>query len=206
VAAAAELVPVVNPPAAVHLAVSPSLALDRLARDGLPLHSWALEPAPADRTQSALVVDACGRDRWHSPSRPLAGEPALVFEPFSGHVDTFLVVGEKTVGAIRHPSGEAWANRTEMGEASERPEPARGTHSAATPLGPDAAAAAGRLATQATKALGLHLAAVSICGDAASPAILHCDASPDLAAWTKHLGRRLDAALAIHLMALAAKE
>ena len=201
IAAAAEVTPVVNAPAAVHVAVSPALALDLLARQGLRIHPWALEPAPlTDRRRNALVIDACGRDRWHSPDLPQPGEFVLVFEAFSEEVVTFLVVGEKTAGAIRYRGAEAWARRGEIEE------PVCESDSALSPPGSESVAAADRLARDAAKALDLHLAAVSVRTGPSSPAILLCDASPDLAAWRKHLGPGLAAVLSDHLISLASHQ
>lgn len=118
--AAAEVRPVINPPASAHLAVSPSIALDRLAREGILVHPWSLEPAPPrDRAGAGFVLDACWLDRWHSPTRPRVGEPSLVLEPFPGEVVSFIVVGGKSAGALRYPSGASWAESYEMNEACE---------------------------------------------------------------------------------------
>ena len=96
---ASRTVPVWNPPAAAHLAASPAVALERLAGAGLPVHPWALEPAPDAAGDGCLVMDATGRDRWHRPSRPAPGEPAIVLEPIRGEVLQLLVVGGEPVGA-----------------------------------------------------------------------------------------------------------
>lgn len=218
--AAAEVRPVINPPAAAHLAVAPSIALDRLARDGIRIHPWSLEPAPSrDRSGAGFVLDACGRDRWHSPRRPPAGEPALVLEPFPGEVVTFIVVGRMPVGALRYDSGGAWAEAMGMDNAGEqrrrdgsaagkereecgtatgedRPEPLDDPHSI-----PEAA----DLAIRAAAVLGLDFAAVSIRTGVSPHSILLCEAGPDLASWNRFLDGRLAAALADHLTSAASK-
>lgn len=190
--AAAEVRPVINPPAAAHLAVAPSIVLDRLAREGIPVHPWSLEPAPSrDRSEAGFVLDACGRDRWHSPQRPRAGEPALVLEPFPDEVVTFIVVGGKAVGALRYDSGGAWAEWHEAG----------GVGGEALESVPEAA----DLAIRAAEALDLDYAAVSIRTGVSPHAILLCEAGPDLTAWNRILDGLLAEALADHLASAASK-
>ncbi|HUV35318.1 MAG TPA: hypothetical protein VMX58_00075 [Patescibacteria group bacterium] len=191
--AAADVRPVVNPPAAAaHLAISPSIALDRLAIEGIPVHPWSLEPAPPrDRSGAGFVLDACGRDRWHTPERPRTGEPSLVLEAFAGEVVTFIVVGGMSVGALRYDSGGLWAKWHEAeGIGGEVPEPV-----------PEAA----DLASRAAAALKLDYAAVSICTGTSPLSVLLCEAGPDLAAWNGILGGRLAHALADHLASVASK-
>lgn len=190
--AAAEVRPVVNPPAAAHLAISPSIALDRLALEEIPVHPWRIEPAPPEKLSTAgFVLDACGRDRWHVPRRPAAGEAALVIEPFTGEVVTCIVVGGMSVGAIRYDSGELWVKWHE-GE---------GIAGEVTDSVPEAA----DLASRAAAALGLGYAAVSIRTGASPYTVVLCEAGPDLDAWNRMLDGRLARALAGHLVAIASK-
>lgn len=186
VLAAAEVVPVVNPPPANHLAVSPAVALDRLAGSGVRVHPWRLEPArsavsagpstgpgaPRSADASALdtIIDASGRDRWHDPGSPRAGESAIVFGPLEGQVVKHLVVGGEVV------AGGA--------------------------LDPEAA----QLAIDAASSLELDFAAVWVCAGARRPAVLLCEAGPDLASWNRALEGRVAPALAGHLAHLASKE
>jgi hypothetical protein len=110
---ASRTVPVWNPPAAAHLAASPAVALERLAGAGLPVHPWALEPAPDTAGEGRLVLDAAGRDRWHRPSRPAPGEPAIVLEPIRGEVLDLLVVGGGPAGV----RGRGWQDVPEEAAA-----------------------------------------------------------------------------------------
>ncbi len=102
---ASETVPVWNPPAAAHLAASPAVALERLADAGLAVHPVGLGPAPESGGDPRLVLDAAGRDRWHRPSRPAPGEPAILLDPFAGGTLEVLVIGGRPAGA-RGTSGE----------------------------------------------------------------------------------------------------
>jgi hypothetical protein len=189
IAAAAEHCPVINHPSAAHLAVSPSIALDRLAEQGVSVHPWRLAPAP-DSDDSRLMIDASGRDRWHSPEPPVAGEPALIWDdPPAGEVHSLLVVGSQVVGGQRYPSLSAWTS----GAAAE---PVTGSNQAAQ----------ADLACHAAAALGLELAAVTVTAGP-SPAVILVAAGPDLAEWDTVLGGRLAPALAAHLTTIAgAKE
>jgi hypothetical protein len=205
----AEVRPVINPPAAAHLAVSPSIALDRLAREGIPVHSWRLEPAPSgDRSKAGFVLDACGRDRWHSPQSPQAGEPALVLESFPGEVVTFIVVGGTSVGALRYSSGGSWVERYGTGgagEARKRVGTAAGEDSPEPLDALESVAEAEELANRTAAALGLGFAAVSIRTGASPHSVLLCEAGPDLAEWNRIMDGRLAAALADHLISVASK-
>lgn len=227
--AAAEVSPVINRPDAAHLAVSPSIALDRLAHEGIPVHPWRLEPAPSgDGYDAGFVLDACGRDRWHSPKGPPAGEPALVLDYFPGEVVTFIVVGGTSVGALRYSSGGSWAERYGTGGAGEV-QKSSGTaagekrqkflYDSAQDRGGTAAggdspepldalapvAEAADLANRAAASLMLDIAAVSIRTGTTPHSVLLCGAGPDLAAWNRMLGGRLAAAMADHLISVASK-
>ena len=99
--------PVWNPPEAGHLAASLAVALDRLGAAGLPVHPWSLEPAPEAGILEGLVIDCAGPERWHQPSRPGPGEPAIVFDPIPSGIIDLLVVGGRTVGATADRTQEA---------------------------------------------------------------------------------------------------
>lgn len=198
----------INRPAAAHLAISPSIALDRLDREGINVHPWRLMPAPS-LLEAGFILDASGRDRWHSPTVPRAGEPALVYTPFSGDVVTVMVIGGKSVGALRYRDGECWA--THQGTDS----PARLDERNEVITGPDWPEAlytletvceARDLAIQAAKALDLDLAAVTIRTGTHPPAVLLCEAGPDLVYWNRVLEGRIASALAEHLLSASAGE
>jgi hypothetical protein len=136
-----------------------------------------------------LVLDACGRERWHAPQRPEAGEPALVLEPFTGDVVTFIVVGEETFGAVRYSGDGSWAERDGVnGDAAA-----------------GMAGEASELACRAAAALGLDIAEVSIHIGVSPPSVVLCEAGPDLVAWNRILDGRLAAALADHFTSVASK-
>ena len=186
--------PVINPPEAIHLSISPSIALDRLARGGLAVHPWRVEPAPPeDSPGPALVIDACGRDRWNSPRRPAAGESALVFEPFSEAVATILVVGGAPVAALRWKAAESWAmwhNAGGPADGADRLESSDDFRNCS-----DAAS----LASRSAEILGLGFAAVTVRLSARAPSALLCEASPDLASWNRMFAGRVARALADYI-------
>jgi hypothetical protein len=195
--AAAEIRPVVNPPGAGTLAASPAVALDRLEAEKAPVHPWRLGPAPAGAggPGGPVVLDAAGRDRWHRPSRPPEGEPALILEPVEGEVLSLLVAGGRIAGGARFGDAAAWAH----GEIS-----AGGAADAAGPVDAGAVpAAAASLAAGAARRLGLHVAAVALAGAAAEPRILFVEAGPDLSRWDLRLGGRACDAIAALIAALA---
>jgi len=198
----AETRPVLNPPAASHIAVSPPIALDRLSRSGIRVHPWRVEPLSSPLLRGrAIVTDASGRDRWHSPSRPRQGEPVLVYEPFSGGVVTVLVVGSEIVGSLRFDNGAVWAANREA-PAVAGPQGAAGTPGRPSSIGPDAA----RLAIDAVSVLGLFFAEVSILERERESSLLCFDAAPDLAWWSRGLGGRLAPVLADHLAKAASRD
>jgi len=199
--------PVVNSPAAAHLAVAPTIALDRLAQAGLAVHPWRLGPAPGGPVAAgAAVVDAAGRDRWHEPRVPREGQPAVLIEPLAGcdtgeaEVLQLLVLGGRVAGALAYPDPGAWstgtAGRTIDGETVSR-----------TLDRPEA------LAVQAAAGLGLDMAAIALSHVPGSsddpgadgdipPTVMWVDAGPDLASWDRALDGRAAAALAAHLATL----
>lgn len=203
IAAAAESIPVVNAPKTTHLAVSPIMALDLLAREGFEVHPWRVETVSGvldsgtpdfssgdsgfgnsdignsgDGGKEQTRIDVAGRDRRHVPGRPETGDPALYHDPVSSDAATFLIVGEKCVGGLAHPGQPVWSESDSVVESL--PESAH-------------------LAVRATRTLGLDFAAVSVCFDDASSAILFCDAAPDLEAWNRMLEGGVAAALAEYL-------
>lgn len=177
---AAEARPVVNHPLSAHLAASPAIALDRLARAGLPVHPWRLGAAAPG---TAPALDAAGRDRWHAPSRPPAGATALMPAPFAGPVESLLVVGGRLAARSVFADAAAWAR----GEA----------HPALAAAAADPAAR--DLAAGAASALALDLAAVSL----HAGAVLLCEAAPDLAAWDEAAAGAVAAAIAELLLTRA---
>jgi hypothetical protein len=111
----------INPPGAAHLAISPSIALDRLTRQGLPVHPWCLETYTANVFSNAgFVIDASGADRRHSPMLPREDEPVIIYEPFSEEVVTVLVVGGRAAGALWYRSCEQWAIQNRLNTSGER--------------------------------------------------------------------------------------
>ncbi len=182
----AESRPVWNRPAAAHLAASRAVALARLETAGIPVRAWKLLPAPerGDR-EDGIILDSVGRDRWHRPSRPSPGEPALVLGPVAGDVVSVLVAGGAAAGGERHPSAAAWSSGS----------PGAPLASAAVPKPlADAAIAAAR-------ALGLDIAAVALAGDPA--ATLLVETGPDLSVWDDLLDGGLAPFLAGRLAAAA---
>ena len=180
----AETRPVWNRPASAHLAASRALALQRLAAAGIGVGGFRLLPATnAEAEDGRIVLDPVGRDRWHRPSRPSPGDPALVLDPIPGEVVSVLVAGGAVAGGERHPSAAAWSSGSP------------GAPLAATAV-PGAVADA---ATAAARALGLDIAAVALAGD--PPKILLVETGPDLAAWDGRLGGALARVLAGRLVA-----
>ena len=199
--------PVINPPSAAHLAVSPSIALDLLAREGIAVHPWKIEPAPqgeaaprGDRPLGGVILDACGRDRWRSPELPGAGEPALVIEPFEGPVMTFIVAGDRAAGTVRHAGGDSWARWQRAMGTGAKGGVGEGDGQVDSP---DSDPEAADLAVRSARALGLGFVAVSVRTDPAPCTVLLAEASPDLAEWDKILEGRLAEALAEHLITVA---
>ena len=203
----ADAVPTINPPSTVHMAVSPAIALERLAAAGIAVHPWSLGPAPPPGDPGGgLVMDACGRDRWHEPLRPDEGEPSIMIEPFTGEVVTFLMIGDTCSGAARHGTGGEWIVRHGGNGASGAEEPGTGADDAARReilSDPESYGEALGIAKQAIAALGLGFAAVSVLAGASRPEVLLVEASPDLAAWNRMLDGRAAAALADHLVSIA---
>jgi len=184
-ATAAEQVTVVNPPASVHLAVAPTVALDRLARAGLPVAPWSVGPAPGPDETPSAVLDATGRDRWH-PAGPLPPDaPRLALAPGPGAVTELLVVGGEIAGARQWPDTRGWA----AADPSAEPDP--------IPAPP------ADLARRATIALDLEVLQIACRTDGEESAVLLADAAPDLAAWDSHLAGAPAAILARRLAALA---
>ncbi|MEW6745147.1 MAG: hypothetical protein AB1486_20535 [Planctomycetota bacterium] len=182
---AADCVPVLNPPAAAHLAVAPAIALDLLEARGVPVHPWRLAPLP-EAEGAILGMDASGRDRWHEPEAPRPGEPAILYELPLAEVVSILVVGPLAAGTLRHPSARAWAEGAAVLPGSPIPVLVRD------------------LALRAAATLGLAIASVSL---ATSPlAVLHVDAAPDLALWDRNLEGGASTALASHLATFVTRE
>lgn len=203
----ADAVPMINSPSTVHMAISPAIALDRLAAAGIEVHSWSLGPAPPPGDSGGgLVIDACGRDRWHEPLRPDEGEPSIMIEPFTGEVVTFLMIGDKCSGAARHGTGGEWIVWHGRNGASGAEEPGTGADDAVRQevlAAPESCEEALGIAKQAIEALGLGFAAISILVGASRPEVLLVEASPDLAAWNSVLDGRAAAALADHMISVA---
>lgn len=203
----AEAVPMINPPSTVHMAVSPAVALERLAAAGIEVHPWSLGPAPHPGDPSGgLVIDACGRDRWHEPLRPDEGEPSIMIEPVTGEVVTFLIIGDTCSGAARHGKGGEWIVWHGRNGGSGAEEPGTGADDAVGQeilSAPESCGEALDMAKQTIAALGLGFAAVSILVGASRNEVLLVEASPDLAAWNRMLDGRAAAALADHLISIA---
>lgn len=183
-AAAAETVPLLGSLAAAHLAVMPTVALDRLAAAGLDVQPWRVTAAPPGSGE--LVRDATGRDRWHRPAAVApSGRPRRYLAPVAGPVTEVLVIGGAVAAARRWPNAAAW----NAGDAG-------------------APAAAGDLAEPAcrgARALDLEILQVALAGGMPAAAILEADAAPDLAAWDALAAGAVAAALAERLAALAAR-
>jgi hypothetical protein len=167
-AIAAAAVPTLNPPAAAHLALGPTVALDRLAAAGLPVHPWRVTAAPAEAGE--VATDATGADRWHRPIAWPDGAPRLLHAPLAGPAIAVLLVGAEVVAAGGWPAPSA--------ECA------------------DAAPAAVALARRAAEALALEIALVAVAAD--GTAVLRVDAAPDLSKWDETavaaaLARRLAA-------------
>lgn len=193
---AGDRVPVVNPPKAAQMAASPSIALDRLVGRGLPVNRWELGPAPPrEGSGGGIVLDSCGRERWHNPGRPGEGGHALILEPFQGEAVVFLVVGGRCVGALRFPDGESWARWCDSSDVGETARPE-------LVADPESLPGAADLARRTAEALGLGFAAVSIGSGSARPSVLLCEVSPDLAAWDGLLEGCAAAAMAEHLVSI----
>lgn len=187
---AAESRAVVNRPGAAFLASSPGVALDDLAAKEIPVHPWTLSPAPGDDVAGGrIVLDAVSRDRWHRPSRPPAGDPAIVLEPVHGSVTNVLVVGGRAVGALHYASAAAWADgrgsETLKGEKVPEPEAA--------------------LAGRAASALDLEIAAVTMTSEEGSLRVLNLEAGPDLSYWDRQLDGVAVNRIAERLCTLASK-
>jgi hypothetical protein len=192
-AAAAERVPTLNPVAAAHLAVAPTVALDALAACGLPVAPWRIATEGAGGAIEACAIDATGHDRWHLPADLPAGAPRLAYEGLDDEVVEVLVIGGHAAGARRWPQALAWAAARggDRAQATGRCEPRRHAE----------------LALAAAAALGLEMAAVSLAGgdaDGHQAAILLADAAPDLGTWDRWLDGAVAAALARRLVAVAA--
>ena len=182
-------VPVWNRPPSAHLAASRAVALDRLAAAEIRVHPFRLAPAPPTGSEGGgVVLDAVGRDRWHRPSRPAAGEPSLVLDPVAGEVAAVLVAGGAVAGALRHASALEWA-----GDAG-------GTSLAAAAV-PEASA---RTALAAARELGLEIACVAVA--TATEAVLLVEAGPALEAWDAKLRGVLAPHVAGRLLAAARRE
>ncbi len=200
---AAEARPVVNHPGSAHLAASPMIALDRLQDRGLPVLPWRLGRAPAGAggdaatpPDAAIVLDAAGRDRWHAPARPPAGDEALILDGCEGPVETLLVVGRRVAARRTYAAAAAWSRGEPSGGSARRPMAEVGGGSAQS--AEDELAAA--LAIDAASALGLDIAAVTLQRDG----LIFCEAAPDLRAWDDWAPDRLAAAIADLLPARAA--
>ena len=178
--------PMINPPSAAHLAISPSIALDLLEREGITVHPWRMEPAAEGEISAGRIsIDACGRDRWHTPGPPVTGEQALTIEPFEGAVTAFMVVGGRIAGAVRFPGPDSWA----LGQEAKV---------VGTEIG------AADLAIRSAAILGLDFAAISVREDQGR--VLFAEASPDLEQWNRILEGRVAELLAEHLISLAGRE
>ncbi len=186
--AAAERVPMIDPPALAHLAVAPLYALAVLAEQGLPVQPWRLEPARPDAGDDGrLWLDPVGRERWYAPQPPLPGEPAWTPELPSaggGAVLSVLVAGARAVGGLRFADGAAWARGSDATAVSSTELEAG---SAATAL-------------SAARALAAHAATVDLV--LATGAVLYARPGPDWSRWEAALGPSVPRALWEHAQGL----
>jgi hypothetical protein len=205
--------PVVNPPAAAHLAVAPTTALERLAQAGVEVHPWRLAPlCKGPIAPGAAALDVAGRDRWHQPQVPQEGQTAVLIEPpeprgpGKAEVLELLVLGGRVAGARAYRDPGAWSTGTAGRTIS-------GADVASTLARP------GALAVRAAAELGLDMAAITLShlsreldapdgsgvtgtdGDA-PPTVMWADAGPDLARWDRALEGQVAALIAAHLAAL----
>lgn len=187
VSVAGATVPVLNPVGSFHLAVSPSVALDRLAAAGVPVHPWRVTGGAPDPDE--LSVDAVGRDRWHRPIGVPAESPRLCFAPTPGAVMELLLIGGETAAARR------WTQAADWTQAAA---PAR-------PVDPaEIVAPMAGLGRRCAAVLELEILQVACLEGGMEPAVLLADAAPDLAAWDVPAAGVVAAALARRLAALAA--
>jgi len=184
-AAAAEQVPVVNPPSSAHLAVAPTVALDRLTAAGLPLVPWRVGPARDSDVVSVGILDATGHDRWHPAGALPPDAPRLSFDDDDGTVTELLVVGGKIVGTRQWPDTANWAASDPTTTATVAPAPLTG------------------LALRAATALALEVVQIACRNDSAQAAVLLAEAAPDLTTWDTHLDGAASTALARRLVVLA---
>lgn len=184
---AAVRLPVVNPPGACHLAAAPATALDMAERAGIPVTMWRLEPMRHAET-AVIVLDSVGRDRWHAPTGPAEGDPAIVISAPAGPITTVLITGRQAAVTIRHESAQAWATGN---LCDGRPETAR------DPVVVE-------MALRAAEACDLSLAEITV-GALPAPHIFFINPAPDLTAWGLRSGGQALEALADHLVRLAAQ-
>lgn len=167
---AAEHRPVINTPGSAFLAHSPAVALDELVAGGIPVVPWRLGPAPSQSSRpGTLVLDAVGRDRWHCPSVPPPGQPALIVDPAPAETWTVLALGGR-IAAAEHAR-------------EDRTIPAGICADYCVPAGIPAAVA--ELAVRAARHLHLHLASVVAAAPDYSPAVVLVEAGPDLEWWNR---------------------
>ncbi len=169
-------VPVLNPVGTFHLAVAPTVALDRLAAAGLPVHQWRVTcstPSPGE-----LTIDAVGHDRWHRPTAVPAGSPRLCFAPAAGAVMELLLIGGD-VAAARH-----WTQAADWTRSNERPQAATLARFVESTEVSAPLVALGRRCAAVLELEILQVACLEGGQEpAVLPAVLLADAAPDLAAW-----------------------
>lgn len=179
-AAACDVAPALNAPAAAHLALMPTVALDRLAAAGLPVAPWRV--AADDARDDEVTVGATGADRWHRPAAAPTDGPRLHIAA-RGAVSALLLVDGAGVAAQGWADAAAWAG----GAPGAR-------------LALDGVAAPLRTrAEEAAAALHVDIVQVAFTTDA----ILRADTAPDLLAWDNLTDHAVAAALARRLAALA---
>lgn len=179
-AAACDVVPAINAPSAAHLAITPTVALDRLAAAGLPVAPWRV--AGDDARSDEITIDATGADHWHRPAGAPADGPRLHITA-SGAVTALLVIAGEIVAAQHWDAAAAWA---------------AGAPGACVDAAQLAAPLRAR-AEQAAAALAADIVQLACDTDA----ILRADAAPDLLNWDDLTDHTVAAALARRLAALA---
>jgi len=183
--------PVVNRPESGALAASRAIALAELEAANVPVCPWSVISAPAVTHESeALFVDLIGRERWHRPSRPPAGDPCLSLGTAPGHVLALILVGGEPAGAVRYASAARWS----MGEGGG-------------PVAPEGIPKeAASTAARAAAALKLEIAEISVINGPSGPQVLLVEPGPDLDAWDTIFAGGLAARIARRLVEIAESE
>lgn len=179
-AAACDVAPAINAPSAAHVAITPTVALDRLAAAGLPVAPWRV--GGDDARTDEVSVDATGADHWHRPGPAPAAPPRLHLTA-TGPVTALLVIAGEVVAAQGWDDAASWA----AGAPGTRVD----TVQLAAPLR--------ARAEQAAAALAADIVQLSCDNDA----ILRADTAPDLLHWDNLTDHTVAAALARRLATLA---